>query len=93
MLHFLIRIYDSPAVGVIDIADWEREAQFSSGSSVFLAADHPGMQEVQFGLAHGPFQADKKTVIKIRHVVDAIFVDHKGVKQAAQLKELHQVSR
>lgn len=67
--------------------------QFSPGSGIFLASDHTGMEEVEFGFTHGSFQTDQEPVVKIRHVINAVFVNDKGTKQAAQLKELHKVSR
>ena len=65
MLYPFIRIHDGSAAGVIDIANRQREAQFSPGSGVFLPANHTGVEEVEFRFAHGAFQADQEPVVKV----------------------------
>ena len=91
MPHFFIRIHDWLAIRVVDIAYREGKTQFPPGSGIFLAADHAGVEEVEFRFTHGAFQADKEPVVKISHVIDAVFVNDEGAEQAAQLKKLHEV--
>ncbi len=55
MLHFFIGIHDGFAIRAIDIANRQREAQFSLGGGVFLPAGHTGMKEMKFRFAHGAF--------------------------------------
>ena len=69
----------------------QREAQFSPGSGVFFPADHTGMEGVEFCFAHGAFQADQEPVVKVGHVIDAVFINHEGAEQPAKLKELHEI--
>ena len=46
---------------------------------------------MKFRFPHGAFQSNKETVIKIGHIVDTVFIDHKSAEQPAKLKELHEV--
>ena len=91
MPDFFVGIHDSSAVRIIDVTDRERKTQFTPGSGIFLAADHTGVEEMKFRFPHGAFQSNKETVIKIGHIVDTVFIDHKSAEQPAKLKELHEV--
>ena len=91
MPDFFVGIHDSSAVRIIDVTDRERKTQFTPGSGIFLAADHTGAEEMKFRFPHGAFQSNKETVIKIGHIVDTVFIDHKGAEQPTKLKELHEV--
>ena len=81
MLDFFVGIHDGSAIGIVDVTDRERKAQFTPGSGIFLAADHTGVEEMEFRFPHGSFQAYKETVIKIGHVVDTVFIDYESAEQ------------
>lgn len=81
ILHFFIRKHDWLAIQIVDIAYRERGTQFSFGSGIFLAADHTGMEEMEFRFAHGSLEANEEPVIKIRHVIDAVFIDDEASGQ------------
>ena len=49
------------------------------------------MKEMEFCFTHGTFQANQKSIIKIRHIVDTAHVDHKVVELPAKFKELYEI--
>ena len=91
MLDFFVGIHDGSAIGIVNVTDREWKTQFAPGSGIFLASDHTGVEKMKFRFPHGAFQSNKETVIKIGHIVDTVFIDHKSAEQPAKLKELHEV--
>src|SRR5687768_14796280 len=74
--YFLVGIRHNAALLVIAIPDREREAQLAFLCLVQLPALEAHAQKMQFGLRHGPLQAEQKSVVELRRVVAAVLVDH-----------------
>ena len=86
LLNLLVRVYYELAICVIDKAHRWPDKQFSASSFVSDSALQPCAQYVQFGLAHGALQPQKKTIIEVRRIVDTIFIKDQRVGQRADLQ-------
>ena len=73
---------------VVDQPDGQPHRQLPAAGLGQQPALHPGVQEVQFGLAHRAFEAQQQPVVEIARVIQPVFVADQGVVQGADLQQL-----
>ena len=86
-LDLLVGVDDRPAVGVVDEADRQREAQLATLGRVTLGALQTHPHHVQFGLGELTLDPEHKLIVEVAKVIDPVGVDHQRVGQPAVLKQ------
>ena len=86
-LDFLVGVDDRLALGVIDQADGQHEAQLAALGGVALGALQTHGHHVQLGLGELTFDSQYQLVVEIAQVIDPVGVDHQRVGQPAVLKQ------
>ncbi|MCA1679820.1 MAG: hypothetical protein LC777_13160 [Actinobacteria bacterium] len=75
------------ALGVVDEADRQREAQLAALGRVALCALQTHRHHVQLGLGELALDAQDQLIVEISEVVDPVGVDHQRVGQPTVLKQ------
>src|SRR5690242_4396137 len=47
----------------------------------------PGSQYVQLGLAHGSFEAEQQTIVEVRRIINAVFIENESVGESADFQQ------
>ena len=91
--HLGIRVERDPVQRIVDQSHRQRQLQGSAPRPVRQAAAQPGVQHVQFGLAHGALEAEQQPVVEVAGIVDAVLVEDQRVAQRADLQQAVPVGR
>jgi len=84
----LVRVEGDATVGLLDVPDRDAGEQSPAAGLVQPAVVHPGLEDVEFGLAHRSFESEEEAVVELGRVIHPVGVGQQDVKQAAQLEEL-----
>jgi hypothetical protein len=86
-LDLLVRIEPYLSIRQIDEAYRRSHFQFAAARLVEYAAAHACFQKMQFSLAKFALQAEQKSVVEGRRVVEAILIEDQGSRNGAQLDQ------
>ncbi len=86
-LDGFIRIEHDPRGRIIDEADRQGQPQRPLARLLPQAAQEPLPEPVQLRLAHRPLEPQQQAIIVLARVVDAVFIDHQGLGEGADLQE------
>jgi len=75
------------AGGIVDQPDGQAHLQFAAAGFGQLAADEPGPDEVQFGLAHGALEPEQEPVVEVGRVIEAGLVVDQRARHGADLEQ------
>jgi hypothetical protein len=84
----LVRVLLHPAVGAVDVADGQGEAEVAPAGLGEQALVGALAEPAQFRLTHGALEAQEQAVVQVSGVVGALRVQDDGIGQGAQLQEL-----
>ncbi len=82
-----VGIQDDLAGGVVDQAHGQRQGQLAAPRPGQDAAPEPGPQQVQLGLGHLTFKAQKESVIEPARVIQTVLVQDQCLGQRADLQQ------
>ncbi|HMF36059.1 MAG TPA: hypothetical protein VKF17_05445 [Isosphaeraceae bacterium] len=86
-LDLLVGVQGDPVAGQPDVAGGNHGEQLTTAGLVQPPVIEPLLQEVQLGLAHGPFQPHQQPIVVQGRVVDAVLVGQQGVENRAPLQK------
>jgi len=79
-LHLLVRVQGRLVVGIVDEANRQGTLQLATARFVQDATLQAGPQRVQLRLAHGSFETQQETIIEVRWIIDAVFIENERVR-------------
>ena len=88
VLDLLVGVQGDPVAGQPDVAGGNDGEQLTAAGLVQPPVREPLLQEVQLGLAHGPFQPQQQPIVVQGRVVDAVLVGQQGVENRAPLQKM-----
>lgn len=86
-LHLGVGIEADCTVSSIDQSDRWPHLQLAAPGLVELTTTHARFENMQFGLAHGAFEAEQEAIIEAGRIIDTVFVENERRSQRAQFDE------
>ena len=87
LLHLLVRVQDGLVRWAIEEADRQRRLQLAAPGFVQNATLQAGFEDMQLGLAHGPFEPQQEAVVELGRIIEAVLIENKRVRQGAELQQ------
>lgn len=82
-LHLLVGVEHRLVVGIVDEADRQGTLQLAAARFVQDPALQTSPEHMQFRLAHRSLKPQQETIIEVRRIIHAVFIENQRVSESA----------